>query len=379
VSALRINTAGDWSSLDQLRTALEAEPDVELTHLAHADVVLVAAPEAAVPRADVDHVRAQTPVPLLLVAADPTEALLDAAETAGVADVLPLPQTASAVVFAARKLARNARPAARPVAFGGEPARVITVFSPKGGTGKTTTSCNLAASAVAAGQRTLLLDLDLQFGDTAIMLGLEPRKTLHDLVSDAGVMDADKLAGYVSETSIGIDVLPAPLRPEDAERVGEDRVAQLIDVARQVYDVIVVDTSPYFHGPMLTTLDRTDQLVLVAGPDVPTLKNLRLTLHTLELLGFDDAKTRVVLNRADPRIGLKAGEVGAVLGHTVDFRLPNDPCVPATVNRGVPAVIAQKRSAYAQAFARFAVEVLGEPQVARSKRQRSFKLAVGWR
>lgn len=378
MSALRIHCAGDWSRLQELEVALRDQPDVEIAHPAHADVVLVAAPEAAVPRAEIEAVRAATAMPVLVVAADPSEALLDAAESLGVADVVPLPQTAAAVVFAARKLARSARPA-RSADSDGKPARVITVFSPKGGTGKTTTSCNLAASAAAAGRRVLLLDLDLQFGDTAIMLGLEPRKTLLDLVSDAGVMDAQKLAGYVSGTAIGVDVLPAPLRPEDAERVGEDRVAQLLDVARHVYDVIVVDTSPYFHGPMLTTLDRTDQLVLVAGPDVPTLKNLRLTLHTLELLGFAREKTRVVLNRADSRIGLKAGEVGAVLGQAIDYTLPNDPAVPATVNRGLPAVVGQKRCPYAQAFAVFAAGVLGDEKPAVAKRPRSLKLALGWR
>ena len=378
MSALRIHCAGDWTLLTDVQSELRAQPELELAHVAHADVVLVAAPEPEVPRAEIEAVTAQTAAPLLLVAADPCDALLDAAETLGVADVVPLPQTAAAIAFAARKLARSARPAGRTVASSDEPGRVVTVFSPKGGTGKTTTSCNLAAFAAAAGKRVLLLDLDLQFGDTAIMLGLEPRKTLHDLVSDAGVMDAEKLAGYVSETSIGVDVLPAPLRPEDAERVGEDRVAQLIDVARLVYDLIVVDTSPYFHGPMLATLDRTDELVLVAGPDVPTLKNLRLTLHTLELLGFARSKTRVVLNRADSRIGLKAGEVGAVLGHPIDFTLPNDPAVPATVNRGVPAVVAQKRCSYAQAFAPFASDALGAGTTA-PKRSRPFRLALGWR
>ena len=379
MSALLLHCSGDWSELGHVFAGLRDEADVELADLGLADVVLIAAPEAAVPRSEIEAVTAQTTVPLLLIAADPNEALLDAAEALGVADVLPLPQPPAAIVFAARKVARTARPTVRRGAVDGESAQVITVFSPKGGTGKTTTSCNLAATAAAAGKRTLLLDLDLQFGDTSIMLGLEPRKTLLDLVSDAGVMDADKLAGYVSETSIGVDVLPAPLRPEDAERVGEDRVAQLLEVARQVYDVIVVDTSPYFHGPMLATLDRTDLLVLVAGPDVPTLKNLRLTLHTLDLLGFAAEKTRVVLNRADPRIGLKAGEVGAVLGRAIDFTLPNDPSVPATVNRGVPAVVGHKRSAYAQAFAQFATEILGDSRTAAPKRQRPFKLALGWR
>jgi pilus assembly protein CpaE len=379
VSALRIACAGDWSQLDALTDELRRETGVELTGQAHADVVLLSAPAAAVSRAELEAIRIATTAPILLVAADPSEALLDAADSYGIADVVPLPQSAAGVVFAARKAARGGRPAEAAAGSSTGPARVITVFSPKGGTGKTTTSCNLAAAAAAAGRRTLLLDLDLQFGDTAIMLGLEPRKTLHDLVSDAGVMDAEKLAGYVSASDIGIDVLPAPLRPEDAERVGEERVSQLLDVASGVYDVIVVDTSPYFHGPMLATLDRTDQLVLVAAPDVPTLKNLRLTLHTLELLGFAQERTRVVLNRADPRIGLKAGEVGAVLGHAIDFQLPNDPSVPATVNRGVPAVVSRKRCPYVQAFGPFAAEVLGETKTAPARRHRGVKLALGWR
>ena len=162
--------------------------------------------------------------------------------------------------------------------------------------------------------------------------------------------------------------------------MSEDKIGHLIDVARRVYDVIVVDTSPYFHGPMLTTLDRTDELLLIAGPDVPTLKNLRLTLHTLDLLGFSKERRRVVLNRADPRIGLKAGEVGAVLEHPIDVRLPNDPCVPATVNRGVPAVVGHKRCRYAQAFAALAADVLGEQPAAPARKwPRVPKLAVGWR
>ena len=172
------------------------------------------------------------------------------------------------------------------------------MFSPKGGTGKTVTATNLAASlAKHHGKRALLLDLDLQFGDAAIMLGLEPEKTIHDLVTAPGELDQDKLGGYVTRHACGLDILPAPLRPEDAELVTEAKLAKLLEVAREAYDLIVVDTSPFFHGPMLATLDRTDELLLLCALDVPTLKNVRLALQTLELLSFPHERVQIVLRR----------------------------------------------------------------------------------
>ena len=162
----------------------------------------------------------------------------------------------------------------------------MTVFSPKGGTGKTVTASNLAAALAKQGRKTLLLDLDLQFGDAAIVMGIEPEKTIYDLVVAPGELDIEKLAGYTTKHPCGLDILPAPLRPEDAELVTESKITRLLEVARECYDVIVVDTSPFFHGPMLATLDRTDELLVLCGLDVPTLKNVRLALQTLELLSF---------------------------------------------------------------------------------------------
>ena len=124
------------------------------------------------------------------------------------------------------------------------------------------------------------------------MLGIEPEKTIYDLVVAPGELDAEKLAGYITRHPCGLDVLPAPLRPEDAELVAEGKLARLLDVARAAYDVVVVDTSPFFHGPMLATLDRTDELLIVCGLDVPTLKNVRLSLQTLELLSFPSSRIR---------------------------------------------------------------------------------------
>ena len=129
------------------------------------------------------------------------------------------------------------------------------------------------------------------------MLGIEPEKTIQDLVVAPGELDPEKLAGYTTRHSSGLDVLPAPIRPEDAELVTEAKLARLLEVAKESYDVIVVDTSPFFHGPMLATLDRTDELLLVCGLDVPTIKNVRLSLQTLELLSFP---TRADQGRPEP-------------------------------------------------------------------------------
>src|SRR5205085_1615422 len=184
-------------------------------------------------------------------------------------------------------------------------SQASSVLAPKGGTGKTSIATNLAASlAKHSGKRTLLLDLDLQFGDAAIMLGLEPEKTIYDLVVAPGELDSEKLAGYITRHPCGLEILPAPLRPEDAELVTEAKLGRLLEVARDSYDVIVVDTSPFFHGPMLATLDRTDELLMLCGLDVPTLKNVRLSLQTLDLLSFPTARIRFVLNRANSKVGM---------------------------------------------------------------------------
>ena len=216
----------------------------------------------------------------------------------------------------------------------------MTVFCPKGGTGKTVMATNLStALAKYHGKRTLLLDLDLQFGDAAIMLGIEPDKTIQDLVTAPGELDPEKLAGYTTRHSSGVEVLPAPIRPEDAELVTEAKISRLLEVAKESYEMIVVDTSPFFHGPMLATLDRTDELLLLCGLDVPTIKNVRLSLQTLELLSFPTERIRVVLNRANTNVGMKRGEVEAALEQSVRFEIPSDRAVPLAVNRGNPAVL----------------------------------------
>src|SRR5205807_3113986 len=159
----------------------------------------------------------------------------------------------------------------------------------------------------------------------------------------------EKLAGYVTRHPCGLDVLAAPLRPEDAELVVESKVTALLDVARASYDAIVVDTSPFFHGAVLATLDRTDQLLVLCGLDVPTLKNVRLALQTLELLSFPKSRIRFVLNRANTKVGLSKQEVEGALKVSIDVEVPSDRSVPISVNQGNPAVLADSGSEFSRA------------------------------
>ena len=360
---VRVFVTGSCDGLAELREALGRHSEVEMVGWSqgvtesaatltggHLQVVLHGTRSSGLPEDELAAIREHTQSPVILLASGEASALLEQALEADVSDVLLLPQMTENVVFSIRKASHSGR---RTVGGGGGHAsrrgRIVTVFSPKGGTGKTVTATNLACTfAKYEGKNTLLLDLDLQFGDAAIMLGLEPEKTIYDLVVAPGELDSEKLAGYTTRHPSGLDILPAPLRPEDAELVTEAKLARLLEVARESYDVIVVDTSPFFHGPMLATLDRTDELLLVCGLDVPTLKNVRLSLQTLELLAFPQNRIRVVLNRANSKVGMKPGEVEGALEVKVRFELPSDGKVPLAVNRGTPIVLADDKADFSR-------------------------------
>jgi pilus assembly protein CpaE len=378
----RVFATGACDGLENLLEALGDHPAVELVGAAehvrdaggplaggHLQVVLHATRSSELPAGDLAAIREYTPAPIVLLVSGHASTLLDAALESDVADVVPLPQLTENVVFAIRKAARPGR---RTAGDGGRRrGKIVTVFSPKGGTGKTVTATNLAVSvAKNEGKQALLLDLDLQFGDAAIMLGLEPDKTIHDLVVAPGELDSEKLAGYVLKHESGLEVLPAPLRPEEAELVTEGKLARLLDVARESYDVIVVDTSPFFHGPMLATLDRTDQLLMLCALDVPTVKNVRLSLETLDLLSFPTERMALVLRDALGEVGMKRREVEDALRVKVGFELPSDRAVPLAVNRGKPAVVAESGAPFSRAVRDMGKQLVAVPGATSAKRRR---------
>jgi pilus assembly protein CpaE len=132
--------------------------------------------------------------------------------------------------------------------------------------------------------------------------------------------------------------------------------------------VIVVDTSPFFHGPMLATLDRTDELLMVCGLDVPTLKNVRLSLQTLDLLSFPATRIRFLLNRANSKVGMKKSEVEGALDVKINFEVPSDRAVPLGVNRGAPPAIADTGCDFARAIRQVAKALLVQEQPKKKKK-----------
>ena len=338
------------------------------TPIESVDVVLHVAGVDSPIAHEVAALREQTTAPIVLALLGPREGLVDEALEASLSDMLILPQPADVIAFAIRKAARDR--------VGGQQkaSRVIMVSSTKGGTGKTSIAVNLAVGLAETGLRTLLIDLDVQFGDVGIVLGLErPAKTLHDLIAVADEVDAEKLRGYVVRHGSGLYILPAPLRPEEGEAIDATRIAGILQTARGMFDAIVVDTAPLFDGPMLTALDRSDQLLLVSTPDVPSMKNIRLALQTLELLGFPVERVALVANRAGMPGGASADEMADTIGNKIRFVLPEDSTVPKSVNSGVPAILLDPRARFSQGIKEIVDALVGRA-VARPAPERRLRL-----
>lgn len=231
---------------------------------------------------------------------------------------------------------------------------VVTVFSAKGGVGKTTVAVNLAAYLAATGARALLVDLDLMFGDVGISLQLPPKTSIMDLVAMAGHLDAQGLASVVeTHQATGLDVLVAPHDPADADRVPPELVSELIRLARASYDYIVLDMPPSMPEHVLGAFDLSDLLVLISTLDVPAIKNLRLAINTLDTLGASQQNRLLILNRADLKVGLSAKDVEAAIKYPVSAGLPNTLNVPAASNRGVVLAVDEPKDQFAAAMRQF--------------------------
>lgn len=227
--------------------------------------------------------------------------------------------------------------AARPEAGRGL-GQLVTVFSAKGGCGKTTVATNLAAAFAKLDRRVCLVDLDLAFGDVAIALQLFPARGIADLTARAGRIDRTSVTSVVTHHSSNLDTILAPVQPGVAETVTTQLVTELLQVLKHMYDVVVVDTPPAFTDQVLAAFDASDHMVLLTTLDIPALKNLKLALETLDLLSYSRERYHVVLNRADAKVGLAVEDVHKTLGLPISAQLPSSRAVPAAINRGTAIV-----------------------------------------
>jgi pilus assembly protein CpaE len=229
-------------------------------------------------------------------------------------------------------------------------ASLICVLGPKGGIGKTLTSANLAVGLALAGRRVVVVDLDLQFGDVGLSLGLEPKRTIFDLVRSGGSLDAEKLEAYLTQHASGVRVLMAPVRPDQASSITIEFLRDLYALLRASFDFVIVDTPPGFSPEVIASIDASTDVCLVGMLDSLSLKNTKLGLETLELMGYDRTHVRLVLNRADSNVGLTRDDVSAIVGREPDILVPSHRDVARSVNQGEPIVASRPRTDAAKAF-----------------------------
>ncbi|PAY23398.1 hypothetical protein CEY15_08785 [Dietzia natronolimnaea] len=250
--------------------------------------------------------------------------------------------------------------------------RVISVVSPKGGVGKTTIAANLAVGlARAEPHSTVLVDLDLQFGDVSTALNLAPEHTIVDVVQGAAARDSMVLKTFLTQHESGLTVVCGPHSPVEADLVGVDELTHLLQTLAAEFRFVVIDTAPAITDHVLAALDLTNDLVLVTSMDVPGVRGLRKEMDILRDLGMAFERRHVVVNLADPHSGLTRSDVEATLGTGVDLVLPRSRGAAVSINQGVPLLQSDVRDPAAKKLRRlvdrFAPAPKKEPRPSREK------------
>jgi pilus assembly protein CpaE len=284
--------------------------------------------------------------PIVVLYEGTANGFMQRAFEAGADDLIVLPETPERVRFALEKAVARKRGSGAAVGL----APMICLLGPKGGTGKTITSCNLSVALALAGKKPVLVVLDLQFGDVGIALGLSPERTIYDLVRAGGSLDAEKVETFLTPHSSGLRVLLGPTRPDQAGLVDVDFVRNLLKTLRTCSDVVLIDTPPAFSPEVIAAIDAASHLCMVGALDALSLKDSRLGLETLEMMGHTGSKMKFVLNRADGGGGISRRDVDQILGLTPDIFVPEEKEIVRGIAEGRPIVLLNERSAAAHAF-----------------------------
>ena len=264
-----------------------------------------------------------------------------------------------------------------PLDDGARGGRQITVFSPKGGVGKTTLAVNLALALADHGKRRVcLVDLDLGFGDVAITLQLFPARTLAEAVPMESGLDAGLLETLLTPHREELFTLVAPVQPDAKDSIPASLIGKVLRLLKSSFEYVVVDTSPSFDEHVLQAIDETDELLLVTTLDVPTLKNVKIACETLDLLNVPQGQRHLILNRADEKVGLSPDKVESTLGMRVEAAIPTSPQVANATNSGEPIVGTLPRHAVSRAIALLASDLRGVPAIHHAPGERASRAAA---
>jgi len=351
------------------RAGIEAskalKPDVVLMDINMPDMDGITATEL---------IRKQNPatqIVILSVQGDPN--YMRRAMLAGARDFLTKPPALDELTSAIRRAGKmahdeRAKVAALPGLLGGEGGaggaalglgKTIVVYGPKGGNGTTTIAVNLAVALKNEETPIALVDANLQFGDIAVFLNEQVRNTVLDLAPRADELDVEVVQNVmINHAPTGIKILAAPVRPEYAENVSGDQFGQLLKFLRTMFAYVIVDASSTLTDVVLSAMESCDILILVTTQEIPAIKNARLFLDLVSVLGIDRKRVILIMNRFDKRIGITPEKIGESFKHEVSVVIPfEDRVVVPSVNRGVPFMLGDRTRPIARSVLMLAEKV----------------------
>jgi pilus assembly protein CpaE len=337
---------------EAIQLSQDLSPDVVLMDINMPDMDGISATEA---------IRAKQPaLQVIILSVQGDQNYMRRAMLAGARDFLTKPPMGDELISAIRRagaMAQTERSKSIPVqvapiagntgailGYGGPKGKIVTIYSPKGGTGCTTLAVNLAITLNNEDTRVALVDGNLQFGDVAVFLNEQGKNTIIDLAPRAEELDPEIVEDVMlKHAASGLHVLAAPSRPEYAERVSSNQFAKVLEYLRQMYAYVIVDTAAHLTDATLSAIDVSDLIVLVTTQDIPSIKNCRLFLDLLQTLGIERDRILFVMNRYDKRINITPDRVADNLKQEVVSIIPLDEAtVTKAVNRGIPFVLESK-------------------------------------
>jgi pilus assembly protein CpaE len=305
---------------------------------------------------------------LMLIAEEVTADLLRRGMRAGVSDVLEAPLDEAKIEAAIEQFAHdvlNRKTAAATPSSGSHPrdkgGRIVTVMSAKGGSGKTVLATNVALLLNRIPDiKVCLVDADLQFGDVCLVLQLEPRFTMVNASHELHHLDGELLDSLLTEHPSGLKVLAAPLEPAFADDITTAGLMQMLDVLKESFDYVVVDTASMLDELILSLIEKSDDILMLVDMDLPSVKNAKLALETLRLLKFSTSNVRLVMNRSNSKAKLDNKEIEGALKMPISASVPSDAMVAASVNEGRPVVESEPKSKVAKGFESVAELIAGK-------------------